>query len=127
MASLNMVQIIGNLGQEPEIRYTTSGQAVCNISVATTESYKDSAGNKKSVTEWHRVVMYRGLAEFAERALKKGSQVYVSGRIKTDQWQDKDGKVRYTTKIEANEMKPLGRAPENDGGEHTVSHDSIPH
>lgn len=127
MASLNMVQIIGNLGKEPEIRYTPGGQAVCNISVATTETYKDSAGNKKSATEWHRVVMYRGLAEYAERALKKGSQVYISGRIKTDQWQDKDGIPRYTTKIEAHEMKPLGKAQEESAVGHMDSHDSLPH
>ena len=112
MASLNKVQIIGRLGQDPEIRYTTSGTAVCNISVATTESYKDNAGNKKEATEWHRVVLYRGLAERAERMLKKCAQVYIEGRNKTEKWQDKDGITRYSTKIEGTDMKALGIAPD---------------
>lgn len=112
MASLNKVQIIGRLGQDPEIRYTTSGSAVCNMSIATTENYKDAAGNKKEATEWHRVVLYRGLAERAERILKKGAQVYVEGRIKTEKWQDKDGITRYSTKVEGTEMKALGKAPD---------------
>lgn len=115
MASLNKVQIIGRLGQDPEIRYTTSGTAVCNMSIATTENYKDAAGNKKEATEWHRVVLYRGLAERAERLLKKGAQVYVEGRIKTRKWQDKDGQERYTTEIEATEMKMLGSRERADG------------
>lgn len=112
MASLNKVQIIGRLGQDPEIRYTTSGTAVCNMSIATTENYKDTAGNKKEATEWHRVVLYRGLAERAERLLKKGAQVYIEGRIKTEKWQDKDGQTRYSTKVEGTEMKALGKAPD---------------
>lgn len=127
MASLNMVQIIGNLGKEPEMRYTGSGQAMCTISVATTETYKDAAGNKKESTEWHRVVLHRGLAEHAERVLKKGSQVYISGRIKTDKWQDKDGQTRYTTRVEAHEMKLLNKAAENAAGSHADTHDSLPH
>jgi single-strand DNA-binding protein len=129
MASLNKVQIIGRLGQNPEIRYTTSGTAVCNISVATTENYKDAAGNKKEATEWHRVVLYRGLAERAERLLKKGAQVYVEGRIKTEKWQDKDGRDRYTTKIEGTEMKALGKAPDApaDDSRRSDSFDDLPH
>lgn len=107
MQSLNKVQIIGRLGQDPEIRYTTSGSAVCNMSLATTERYKDAAGNKQEATEWHRVVLYRGLAERAERLLKKGALVYVEGRIKTEKWQDKDGQTRYSTKVEGTEMKVL--------------------
>lgn len=107
MQSLNKVQIIGRLGQDPEIRYTTSGSAVCNMSLATTERYKDAAGNKQEATEWHRVVLYRGLAERAERLLKKGALVYVEGRIKTEKWQDKDGQTRYSTKVEGTEMKAL--------------------
>lgn len=129
MASLNKVQIIGRLGQDPEIRYTTSGTAVCNISVATTETYKDAAGNKKEATEWHRVVLYRGLAERAERILKKGAQVYVEGRIKTEKWQDKDGITRYSTKIEVTEMKALGKAqdaqPAQSGNDNPF--DDLPH
>lgn len=129
MASLNKVQIIGRLGQDPEIRYTTSGNAVCNLSVATTDNYKDAAGNKKEATEWHRVVLYRGLAERAERMLKKGAQVYVEGRIKTEKWQDKDGRDRYTTKIEGTEMKALGKAPDAPGDDtrRSDSFDDLPH
>lgn len=129
MASLNKVQIIGRLGQDPEIRYTASGTAVCNISVATTDNYKDAAGNKKEATEWHRVVLYRGLAERAERLLKKGAQVYVEGRIKTEKWQDKDGQTRYTTKIEGTEMKALGKAPDapSDDARRSDSFDDLPH
>ena len=98
MASLNKVILIGNLGADPETRYTTSGDAVCNIRLATTDSWRDKAsGEQRESTEWHRVVFYRRLAEIAGQYLKKGSQVYIEGRIKTRKWQDKDGQERYTT------------------------------
>ena len=117
MASLNQVQLIGNLGADPETRFTTSGDAVTNIRLATSETWKDKAsGEQKESTEWHRVVFYRRLAEVAGEYLKKGSQVYIEGRIKTRKWQDKEGKDQYTTEIEATEMKMLGgkREGEND-------------
>jgi len=110
MASVNKVILVGNLGADPETRYMPNGDAVCNIRVATTESWKDKqSGEKKELTEWHRVVFYRKLAEIAGQYLKKGSQVYLEGRIRTRKWQDKEGQERYTTEIEANEMQMLGR------------------
>lgn len=115
MASLNKVLLIGNLGADPETRYTTSGDAVCNIRLATTDTWRDKAsGEQRENTEWHRVVFYRRMAEVAGQYLKKGSQVYIEGRIKTRKWQDKDGQDRYTTEIEATEMKMLGRKPQGD-------------
>lgn len=115
MASVNKVILIGNLGSDPETRYMPNGDAVCNIRVATTESWKDKqSGDKKEITEWHRVVFYRKLAEIAGQYLKKGSQVYLEGRIRTRKWTDKEGQERYTTEIEANEMQMLGKR-ENGG------------
>lgn len=109
MASVNKVILVGNLGADPETRYTATGDAVCNIRLATTDSWKDkNSGEKREMTEWHRVVFYRKLAEIAGQYLKKGSQVYLEGRIKTRKWQDKDGQDRYTTEIEATEMQMLG-------------------
>jgi single-strand DNA-binding protein len=110
MASVNKVILVGNLGADPEMRYMPNGDAVCNIRMATTESWKDkNSGEKKEITEWHRVVFYRKLAEIAGQYLKKGSQVYLEGRIRTRKWTDKEGQERYTTEIEANEMQMLGR------------------
>jgi single-strand DNA-binding protein len=109
MASINKIILIGNLGADPEMRQGTNGSAICNIRLATTESWKDKmTGEKREFTEWHRVVMYRQLAEIAGRFLQKGSQVYIEGRIRTRKWQDKNGQDRYTTEIEANEMTMLG-------------------
>lgn len=109
MASINKVILVGNLGADPETRYTTNGDAICNIRLATTDTWKDkSTGEKRETTEWHRVVFYRKLAETANQFLRKGSQIYVEGRIKTRKWQDKDGQDRYTTEIEASEMVMLG-------------------
>lgn len=115
MASLNKVQIIGNLGKDPDTRYTTRGDAVCNLSIATTDAWKDKNGEKQEKTEWHRVVLYRGMAETAARYLKQGAQVYIEGKLVTERWEDKDGTQRYSTKIEASEMKMLGRAPGREG------------
>lgn len=112
MASVNKAIIVGNLGKDPELRYTAGGDAVCNITVATSESWKDkTTGEKKEITEWHRIVFYRKLAEIANQYLEKGSSVYIEGRIRTRKWQDKDGQDRYTTEIEATEMKMLGGRP----------------
>lgn len=108
MASLNKVLLIGNLGKDPEVRYMPNGDAVANFSIATTESYKDKNGDKQDKTEWHNITMYRKLAEIAGQYLKKGSQVYLEGKIQTRKWQDKEGKDRYTTEIICDEMKMLG-------------------
>ena len=109
MASVNKVIIVGNLGRDPETRYLPSGEAVTNISVATTDSWKDKAsGEKKELTEWHRVAFFGRLAEIAGEYLKKGSQVYVEGRIRTRKWQDKEGHDRYTTEVVADTMQMLG-------------------
>ena len=107
MASLNKVILIGNLGRDPETRYLPNGDAVANISVATTETWKDKAGEKQEKTEWHRVTMYRRLGEIAGEYLKKGSQVYIEGRIEYREY-EKDGVKRYSTDIIASEMKMLG-------------------
>jgi single-strand DNA-binding protein len=109
MASVNKVILVGNLGADPETRYLPNGDAVTNIRMATTESWKDkTSGERRELTEWHRVVFYRKLAEIAGQYLKKGSPVYIEGRIRTRKWQDKEGQERYTTEIEANEMQMLG-------------------
>jgi len=109
MASINKVILIGNLGADPEMRTMPNGDAVANIRLATTESWKDKAtGEKKELTEWHRVVFYRKLAEIVGQYSKKGAALYVEGRIRTRKWQDKEGQERYTTEIEANEMQMLG-------------------
>lgn len=109
MASLNKVQLIGNLGRDPEVRYTPSGSAVCNIMIATTRRWKDkTSGDKQEETEWHRVVFYDRLAEIAGEYLVKGKPVYVEGRLKTRKWTDKDGQDKYTTEIIAEQMQMLG-------------------
>lgn len=106
---VNKVILIGNLGKDPEVRYAPNGSAVANITLATSESWKDkNSGEKQEKTEWHRVVFFGKLAEIAGEYLKKGSQVYVEGRLQTRKWQDKDGKDRYTTEIVANELQMLG-------------------
>jgi single-strand DNA-binding protein len=109
MASVNKAILIGHLGADPEMRYMTSGDAVANIRLATSESWTDkNTGEKRENTEWHRIVFYRRLAEIVGQYLKKGAPVYIEGRIRTRKWQDKDGQDRYTTEIEATEMKMLG-------------------
>jgi len=106
---VNKVILIGNLGRDPEVRYSPSGSAVTNITLATSESWKDkNSGEKQEKTEWHRVVFFGRLAEIAGEYLKKGSQVFVEGRLQTRKWQDKEGQDRYTTEIVANEMQMLG-------------------
>lgn len=114
---VNKVIIVGNLGQDPEVKYMPSGQAVCNISVATTDSWNDkSSGEKQERTEWHRVVFFRRLAEIVGEYLHKGSQVYIEGRLQTRKWQDKSGADHYTTEIVANEMQMLGGRSSGGGG-----------
>jgi single-strand DNA-binding protein len=110
MASVNKVIIVGNLGADPETKYLPSGDAVTNIRVATTDTWKDKAsGEKKEATEWHRIAFFGRLAEVAGEYLKKGSQVYVEGSLRTRKWQDKDGQDRYSTEIRADVMQMLGR------------------
>jgi single-strand DNA-binding protein len=117
MASVNKVIIVGNLGRDPETRYMPNGDAVTNVAVATTESWKDkNSGEKKELTEWHRITFYRKLAEIAGQYLKKGSQVYVEGRLQTRKWTDKDGVEKYTTEIIADTMQMLGGRQGMGGG-----------
>ncbi|TAL76077.1 MAG: single-stranded DNA-binding protein [Burkholderiaceae bacterium] len=115
MASVNKVILIGNLGRDPEVRYSPEGAAICNVSIATTSSWKDKAsGEKREETEWHRVVFYNRLAEIVGEYLKKGRSIYVEGRLKTRKWQDKEtGADRYSTEIVADQMQMLGG---RDGG-----------
>lgn len=110
MASVNKVILVGNLGRDPEVRYSPDGAAICNVSIATTSQWKDKAsGERREETEWHRVVMYNRLAEIAGEYLKKGRSVYIEGRLKTRKWQDKDtGADRYSTEIVADQMQMLG-------------------
>ena len=117
MASVNKVILIGNLGRDPETRYMPDGGAITNISVATTDTWKDKAGEKQEKTEWHRVAFFGKLAEIAGEYLKKGSQVYVEGRLQTRKWQDKDGNDKYTTEIVADRMQMLGSRQGMGGGE----------
>ena len=109
MASVNKVIVVGNLGKDPETRFMPDGKAVCNFSVATTDTWKDKAtGEKKEATEWHRISSFGRLAEICGEYLKKGSQVYVEGKLRTRKWQDKEGQDRYTTEIIADAMQMLG-------------------
>lgn len=118
MASVNKVILVGNLGKDPETRYAPSGDAICNVSIATTESWKDrSTGEKREATEWHRVVFFGKLAEIAGQYLRKGSSVYIEGSLRTRKWQDKEGRDQYTTEIRADEMKMLGGRGGQGGGQ----------
>ena len=115
MAGINKVILVGNLGQNPELRYTPNGIAVCTLRMATSESYTDRAsGERITNTEWHNVVLWRGLAETAGKYLKTGSQCYIEGKLKTRQWQDQQGQNRYTTEVVADVMQLLGPAPGRD-------------
>lgn len=121
---VNKVILVGNLGKDPEIRYMPNGNAVANLTLATTESWKDKqTGDQQEKTEWHRIVMFRRLAEIAGEYLKKGSQVYIEGKLQTRKWQDNSGNDRYTTEIVANEMQMLGG---RGGGSAGFSGDSAP-
>ena len=112
---LNKVLIIGNLGSDPEIKYTASGSAVANLSIATSERWKDrNTGEQKEQVEWHRVVLFSRLAEIAEQYLKKGSKVFVEGKLQTRDWEDAEGKKRYTTEVIAREMTMLDSRPGSD-------------
>lgn len=115
---INKVILVGNLGQDPETRYTQSGKAVTNISIATTDSWTDKqTGQRTDNTEWHRVVFFNRLAEIAGEYLRKGSQVYIEGSLRTHKWQDQQGQDRYTTEIVASEMQMLGGKQDGQGGQ----------
>lgn len=119
MASVNKVILVGNLGRDPEVRYTANGAAMCNLSIATTFNSRDSqTGERREETEWHRVVMFNRLAEIAGEYLRKGRPVYIEGRLRTRKWQGQDGQDRYTTEIIADQMQMLGGR--------TESHDPSP-
>ena len=121
MASLNKIIIIGHLGRDPESRYMPSGEQVTSISVATTESWKDKSGNKHEQTEWHRIAFFGKLAEIAGQYLKKGSQVYVEGRIRTRKYTDRDGIERHATEIIGDRMQMLGGKQEQSGGRNSYA------
>ena len=117
MKGVNKAIIVGTLGKDPEVRYLTSGKAVANISVATSESWKDKqTGQPQEKTEWHRIVFFDRLAEIAGEYLKKGSQVYIEGKIVTRKWQDESGQDRYSTEITANQMQMLGGKQDREAG-----------
>ena len=120
MASVNKVILVGNLGKDPEVRYMPSGDAITNITMATTDSWKDKNGEKQEKTEWHRIAFFGKLAEIAGEYLKKGSQVYVEGRLQTRKWQDKEGHDRYTTEIIADRMQMLGSRSGGGSGNYEV-------
>lgn len=133
---VNKVILIGNLGKDPEIRYTPSGDAIANLTIATSESWKDKqSGEQKEITEWHRVVAYGRLAQIMGEYLKKGSKVYVEGSLRTRKWQDKDGQDRYTTEVRCNEMQmldgrseggPRGQSADYGSGRNTVGQSEQP-
>lgn len=115
MSSVNKVIIVGNLGKDPEMRYTQDGKAIANLTVATSESWKDkNTGEKREKAEWHKVTFFDKLAEIVGKYLKKGSKIYLEGKLQTRKWQDKDGQDRYTTEIVGSEMKMLGGKSEGE-------------
>jgi single-strand DNA-binding protein len=116
MASVNKVILIGNLGKDPEVRHLEGGIAVARFPIATSETFKDKSGEKQERTEWHNIVVWRGLAEVAEKYLRKGQSVFIEGKLRTNNYQDKDGVQRYSTEIVADNMTMLGGRSENGGG-----------
>jgi single-strand DNA-binding protein len=124
MASLNKVMLIGNLGKDPEVRYTTSGTAVASFSIATTERFKNKNGEWEEKTEWHNITLWSRLAEIAGEYLAKGRTVYIEGRLQTRKWQDRDGRDRYTTEIVGEKMQMLGGKGEGGGRARTTEEPS---
>ena len=128
---MNKAMVIGNLGNDPVVRYTQNGVPVATFSVATTERWKDSEGNKQEHTDWHRIVAWRGLAEVCGEHLTKGSRVYIEGKIQTRKWEDQNGVTRYTTEIIARELEMLGggntaEAPREEHAEPPIPDDDVP-
>ena len=124
MASVNKVILVGNLGRDPETRYLPDGGAVCNFSIATTESWKDKSGEKQEKTEWHRVTAFKKLAEICGEYLKKGSSCYIEGKLQTRKYTDKDGAEKYATEIIADRMQMLGGKPEGKAQEKSRPRDT---
>src|SRR5690554_8117135 len=116
MASVNKVILVGNLGRDPEVRYSANGAAICNLSIATTYNSRDQTGDRREETEWHRVVMFNRLAEIAGEYLRKGRPVYIEGRLRTRKWQNREGQDQYTTEIVAEQMQMLGSRDGDVGG-----------
>src|SRR5437868_6601932 len=116
MSGVNRVILVGNVGKDPEVRYLDNNVAVAKFSLATSESYKGKDGQKVEQTEWHNIVLWRGLAEVAEKYVRKGSKLYLEGKIKSRNWEDKDGKKHYATDIVCDNMTMLGAKGENSGG-----------
>ena len=126
MSGVNKVILIGNLGKDPEVRYLDSGVAVANLSLATSENYKNKDGERVTQTEWHDVVLWRGLAEVAEKYLKKGSSIYVEGKLRTNKWVDKDENTRYKTEILADKLTMLGKSNSQESSIENSSEDDLP-
>lgn len=114
MSGVNKVILVGRLGKDPEVRHLESGAVVANFPLATSETYKDKSGNRQEQTEWHNIVLWRGLAEIAEKYLSKGNQIYIEGKLRTRSWQDKEGVTKYTTEIIGDNMTMLGGKGEGD-------------
>jgi len=121
MAGVNKVILIGNLGADPEVRHLSTGSSVANFSIATSETYNNKSGEKVTQTEWHRIELWDGLAKIAEQYLKKGNSVYIEGKLRTEQWQDKDGVNKTTTKIRAINMTLLGGKPGSESNSYSAS------
>ena len=113
MAGVNKVILVGNLGKDPEVRHLESGVAVANFPIATSETYKDKSGTRQEQTEWHNIVLWRGLAEIAEKYLKKGNQIYVEGKLRSRSWEDKEGNTRYITEVVGDNLTMLGSKSDN--------------
>ena len=126
MSGINKVILIGNLGKDPEVRYLDNGVAVANLSLATSENYKNKDGEKVTQTEWHDIVLWRGLAEVAEKYLKKGSSVYIEGKLRTNKWVDKDENTRYKTEVLADKLTMLGRSQNQEQSSESTSEDDLP-
>ena len=126
MSGVNKVILIGNLGKDPEVRYLDNGVAVANLSLATSENYKNKDGEKVTQTEWHDIVLWRGLAEVAEKYLKKGSSVYIEGKLRTNKWVDKDENTRYKTEVLADKLTMLGRSQNQDQSSESSTEDDLP-
>ena len=126
MSGVNKVIVIGNLGKDPEVRYLDNGGAVANLSLATSENYKNKDGEKVTQTEWHDIVLWRGLAEVAEKYLKKGSSVYIEGKLRTNKWVDKDENTRYKTEVLADKLTMLGRSQNQEQSSEITSEDDLP-
>ncbi|MCP4004015.1 MAG: single-stranded DNA-binding protein [bacterium] len=118
MAAINKVILVGNLGRDPELRYTQQGTAVANFTVATTEKYKNKSGENQEKTEWHKIVAWDRLAEICGEYLAKGKQVYIEGKLQTREWEDKEGNKRWTTEIVARDLQMLGRRGDSGGGDY---------